>query len=200
MQKDLGEQMRIWADIHDSADHRLGEGPIFAIRQAQVKRQLDGGGNLRATLIAADARAMALVQVGRIVKLWGEDHGGVRLLGEGIISTARVTDDPSGTALVIDGPDLLEELKRKNTLLGRVFNQATLGTVAADLIGLVPGWTVAVDSTISADLVDARFDGVNVLKAFTEIAKRYGIHIRMSDQYSRQLEVGSFGEDSGLRG
>lgn len=191
--------MRLWIDILDGSNNRLGDGPIWTLKQGQVKRALDGAGSLRATLVASDPRAVALAQVGRVLQLWGEDPGGVRLLGEGIIANIRVSDDPTGVSLILDGPDVLEELKRKNTLLGRVYNQERLADVCDDLIGLVPGWSVVVDSSIASQLVDARFDGMKVLAAFQEIAKRYGHHLRASQQSSRTLEIGPFGAASGLR-
>lgn len=191
--------MRIWIDLYDNSGNRLGPGPVWTVRQATISRALDGAGEFRATLSATDARAIDLVQVGRVVKLIGEDHGGRRLLGEGIITTHRLTDDPAGIGLIIDGPDILEELKRKNTLLGRIYNQETLENVCEDLIALAPGWSVSVASAVADDLVDARFDGLNVLKAFVEIANHYGLHVRSSLTTTRRLEIGPFGTDSGLR-
>lgn len=192
--------MRVWADIYDTDDNRLGQGPVFNIRQAQVKRALDGGGSLRATLFASDPRALELIAVGRIVKLWGEDvSGAIRLYGEGLIAKMRITDDPTGAAMTIDGPDLLEDLKRKNTLLARIYNQERIEDVCEGLIGLVPGWAVAVDSSIADEIVDVRFDGVSILKAFQTLAKNYGYHIRASLTSSRTLEFGAFGVSNGLR-
>lgn len=190
--------MRVWLDVYDADGNRLGEGPVFAVKSAQVRRALDGAGSIRANCVATDARALALLDVGKIIKLWGEDTGGVRLLGEGIISKWRLSEDQGGVGLIIDGPDILEELKRKNTLLGRIYNQDTVQDVCDDLIGLVPGWAVDVDGSIASDVIDARFDGVHVLKAFIEIAERYGFHVRTGEA-SRTLEIGPFGADSGLR-
>lgn len=186
-------------DVYDTAGNRLGDGPVFAVKSANIRRALDGAGSWRANCVATDARALALLTVGRVVRLWGEDQGGMRLLGEGLIAKWRLSEDPTGVALILDGPDLLEEVKRKNTLLGRIYNQQTVQAVCDDLIGLAPGWSVSVDGAISGDVIDARFDGVNVLKAFIEIAERYGFHVRAAQGATRTLEVGAFGAASGLR-
>lgn len=198
--------MRVWLDVFDENDNRLGEGPVFAVKNATVKRALDGGGSIRANVVASDARAVAQLVPGRVMKVWGENPDETtRLLGEGVIANWRLTDDPTGIGLTIDGPDILEELKAKNTLLGRIYNQETLLDVCDDLIGLAPGWSVTVDTSIQFDLVDARFDGTNVLKAFIEIAKRYGYHLRHRlsqvepTRVVRELEIGAFGDDTGLR-
>jgi len=191
--------MRIWLDVYDNNFARTGEGPIWRVKQAQIKRTLDGAGSFRATCSATDPRALELLDVGRVIRIWGEDAGGRRLMGEGVVGNWRLTEAPDGVGLVIDGPDILEELKRKNTLLARIYNQSTLSAVCASLIALVPGWTVNVEAGIASEIVDARFDGLNVLKAFVEIAERYGLHIRSSLTSSRTLEIGAFGADSGLR-
>lgn len=191
--------MRIWLDVYDTSGNRLGDGPVFAVKSASIKRALDGAGSWRANCVATDARALSLLAVGRVVRLWGEGPSGMRLLGEGLIAKWRLTEDPTSVGLVLDGPDLLEEVKRKNTLLGRIYNQQTVQAVSDDLISLAPGWSVSVDAAIAADVIDARFDGVNVLKAFIEIAERYGFHVRAALGSSRLLEVGDFGAASGLR-
>ena len=149
---------------------------------------------------------MTLLQSDRIVRIWSEDQGGTRLRGEGIITDWQLTESPTGIGFRISGPDTLEQLKRKNTLLGRIFNQDTLEDVCDELISLAPGWSVELDESIAEEVVDARFDGVNLFKAFRSIALRYGYHIRAKldgnfdpVDASRTIQIGPFGSDTGLR-
>lgn len=190
--------MNVWADIYDASGNRLGDGPIKTITNVKVTRKLDGVGsfNVHMTL---DARTLALVQNERRIKLWTEDLGGVRLIGEGIIRVIRLSEQTSGMQLSVSGPDILDELKRRTVLLARIYNQQTVSTVVSDLIGLVSPWTADVDASIASDVIDARFDGVTVLAALQEIVKRYGVHLRYSATTSQEIEIGPFGSDNGLR-
>lgn len=198
---------RVWLDVYDNSTLlRLGAGPVFNVMNATIRRPLDGSGTFRVRCSAADPRALSLLQVNRIVRIWSEDSAGIRLRGEGIIANWKLTESPTGIGLSISGPDILEELKRKNTLLGRIYNQQTLQTVCDDLISLAPGWAIDLDTTIASEVVDARFDGLNVFKAFRDIALRYGYHIRSKldgsqnpADGSRTLEIGPFGTPTGLR-
>lgn len=190
--------MRVWIDVSDSAGNRLGAGPIVNVIDAQITRALDGAGSFSAR-IGVDGRAIELLVNERRVAIWGEDTGGVRLLGEGIIRKRKLGDAPGGLTLSIDGPDILDELKRRSALLARIYNQQTVQTVIDDLIALVPGWSVNVAAGIASDVIDARFDGVNVLKALQEIVKRYGYHLRASTTASKTVEIGTFGTANGLR-
>lgn len=198
---------RTWLDVYDNATLlRLGAGPIIRVQNAQVRRPLDGAGTFRVTCTAPDPRALTLLQTDRIVRIWSEDQGGTRLRGEGIISHWQLSESPSGVGFTISGPDILEQLKRKNTLLGRIYNQETLEDVVDDLITLAPDWAVELDPTIASQVVDARFDGVNLFKAFRSIALRYGYHIRakLDGNFdpltaSRTIQIGPFGEDTGHR-
>ena len=70
-------------------------------------------------------------------------------------------------------------MRRKTTLLGREFAQDTLNDVVQVLVSLVPGWTATVESAIENTLVEARFDGTNILKALIELAHRYDCHLRL---------------------
>lgn len=190
--------MRLWCDVLDAASgQRLGRGPVSAVAGADITRALDGAGSWRMRCPGTDARALELLQPDRRVRIWAEDAAGVRLMGEGIIRHKRLAESPAGITLHVSGPDMLDELKRRSVLLGRIYNQQTVATVANDLIGLVPGWSVQVDSSIASEVIDARYDGVSILRAFQDLAKRYGYHLRAAA--GRVLEVGPFGADSGLR-
>lgn len=191
--------MQIWLDVYDATGNRLGDGPVFAVRDAEISRVLDGAGSWSATLPATDLRALTLLTNERRVRIWTDGVNGKRLLSEGIIRQRKISESSSGVNLTISGPDALDELKRRSVLLGRIYNQATVATVAAGLIALVPGWSVQVDSSISSAVIDARYDGVSVLRAFQDLATRYGYHLRLATNAVRTLEIGTFGEDSGLR-
>lgn len=191
--------MQVWVDVYDASGNRLGDGPVLSVVNAEFNRRLDGAGSWSLRCVGTDPRALTLLQNERRVKVWIEDTGGARLGGEGIIRTRSLSESPAGVTLRVGGPDILDELKRANSLLARVYNQATVQDVADDLIGLVSGWSVDVDVAIAADVIDARYDGVSVLKAFQDITKRYGLHLRASSSASKTLEIGAFGDDTGLR-
>lgn len=198
---------RTWLDVyHESTLLRIGEGPIISVRSATVRRPLDGAGTFNVNCTAPDLRALTLLETDRLIRIWSEDQGGMRLRGEGIITDWQLTESPAGVGFKISGPDVLEQLKRKNTLLGRIYNQETLQDVVDDLITLAPGWSVELDASIASEVVDARFDGTNLFKAFRSIALRYGYHIRakLDGDFdpltaSRTIQIGPFGTDTGLR-
>lgn len=198
---------RIWLDVYDESTLlRVGEGPVITVRNATVRRPLDGAGTFRVNCAAPDPRALTLLQTDRIIRIWSEDQGGIRLRGEGIITDWQLSESPTGVGFTISGPDILEQLKRKNTLLGRIYNQQTLEDVCDDLITLAPGWNVELDASIASEIVDARFDGTNLFKAFRSIALRYGYHIRakLDGDFdpltaSRTIQIGPFGAATGLR-
>ena len=189
---------RIWLDVYDAPGVKLGPGPVDA-REIEVTRRLDRAGSWRARCIASDPRALSLLREHRMVTLWMQGRAGKRRLGEGIITGREIAEDPHGHTLIVEGTDLMEELRRKNTLLGRAWSQRTVASVVADLIALVPGWSADVEESLRDRLVDVRFDGVNVLKALITIAHRHGFHLRTSALHSRLVELGPFEEDSGLR-
>ncbi|MGJ3241152.1 MAG: hypothetical protein ACFE0Q_20750 [Anaerolineae bacterium] len=198
---------RIWLDVYNGSTLlRLGSGPVITVTNATVRRPLDGAGTFRVNCAAPDPRALTLLETDRIIRIWSEDQGGTRLRGEGIITDWQLSEAPTGVGFTIAGPDILEQLKRKNTLLGRIYNQQTLSTVANALIALAPGWSIEVDASIEDEIVDARFDGVSVFKALRQLALRYGYHMRakLDDEFTPSapnptVEIGPFGEDTGLR-
>ncbi len=187
----------LWVDVLDADGNRLGDGPVTEIQSASVVRELDGAGTFTIRTMAS-ARAISLLTNENRVKIYNEDAGGVRLIGQGIIESLNVTESTPGVSLRISGPDILDELIRKTSLLARIFNQQTIQTVAETLIALVPGWTVDVDSAIASNKVDARYDGASVLKAFRDMVGRYGHHFRLSSD-DKVVSISQFGVDSGLR-
>lgn len=198
---------QIWLDVYDHTTLlRIGAGPVWRVQNAQIRRPLDGAGTFRVNCFATDPRALTLLQDDRIVRIWSEDSFGMRLRGEGIITDYQLSENPTGVGLKISGPDTLELLKRKNTLLGRIYKNQDLQDVVDDLITLAPGWSVELDPAIAEERIDARFDGINLFKAFRNLAKRYGYHIRakldgFSDPTdgSRTLQIGPFAQSIGRR-
>ena len=168
-----------WVVVEDASGSQLGPGDIRA-REVSVTPKLDAAGRWSAVCIGSDRRALDLLQVNRVVRIYRQTHGNpAREIGAGIITTRQFVEDPGKHTLRVDGPDLLEELRRKNTLLGREFAQDTLNDVVQVLVALVPGWTATVESAIQNTLVEARFDGTNILKALIELAHRYDCHLRL---------------------
>ena len=183
-----------WVIVEDAAGNQLGPGDIRA-REVSVTPKLDAAGKWSATCIGSDRRALDLLQVNRVVRIYRQTHGNpTREIGAGIITTRQFVEDPGKHTLRVDGPDLLEELRRKNTLLGREYAQDTLNTVVQALVGLVPGWTATVEAAIQGTLVEARFDGTNILKALVELAHRYDCHLRLGGTPGqRMVEISRLG-------
>ena len=168
--------MTNWVVVEDAAGNQLGPGDIRA-REVSVTPKLDAAGRWSAVCIGSDRRALDLLQVNRVVRIYRQTHGNpAREIGAGIITTRQFVEDPGKHTLRVDGPDLLEELRRKNTLLGREFAQDTLNDVVQVLVALVPGWTATVEAAIQNTLVEARFDGTNILKALIDL----GAPLRLS--------------------
>jgi len=119
-----------------------------------------------------------------------------RSLGRGIVRLRNGSEAAGSRALTVSGPDQLEELRRANTLLGRIYDGELLADVIDDLVSLASGWTVDT-STVAAQVVYARFDGASVLKALQEIAARYGYHFRLSGD--REITFGPLGDAAPLR-
>ena len=189
----------IWADVYNAAGNRLGAGPLTNIYSANVSRMLDGAGTFSLTTSASDKDALDLMTNERRLHIWTERGGVPRLFAQGIIRNRDIAHGGGGLALSVSGIGIMDELKRRNTLIARSYTNQTLQQVADDLISLVPGWTVNVSSAIASSRVDLRLDGVSVLKGFQKLFERYGYHIRLNATTPKQLDVSLFGDDSGYR-
>jgi len=161
------------------------------VQDVTITRVLDGPGTIQVNLPATDD-AKRLVAQRRRGQVWQYELAKAPvLIGEGIIVSAG----RNGGVIAIDMVDTLQELRDTSVLLNRQFDEDTLQTVADALVALVDGWTVTADDFDT--LITARFDGVSVLKALQKIAIQNGLHLRLGDE-ARALEIGAFGEGSGL--
>jgi len=186
--------MRIWADVHNAAGDRLGDGPVTTLKNITVTRALDRAGSFKLTVPETDTRALTLLTNKRRVRIFAEQLGTVRELTRGIIENIGLQDSSGGYNLTADGPDILEELKFKNVLLGRKYDNQTVQSVVDSLLGLAGGWT---RSGSSSNTINARYDGATVLRALQNLVSQQGIHFRMPS--SNTLEIGAFGTTNGLR-
>src|SRR5512145_3378688 len=146
--------MRIYADVYDAAGNRLGPGPLASLRAASVTRALDGIGAISLSLSPTDDRGLALLQNKRRLRIYVEHDDVTRELGRGLVDTLSQTD----SGWQVSGPDELQLLKDKNTLLARLYNNTAIGTVLSSLAGIA-GWTA---STTASGNISARFDGETV--------------------------------------
>lgn len=186
----------LWADVYDASGARLGEGPV-ALADASVTRVLDGVGSISLSVPGTDARAVSLLQNEARVRIYyrASDDGPTRELGRGVVRRLRASGATSDFSIIGDGPDDLDALTRKSTLLGRTYSAKTVSQIATGLVGLVSGWTA---SASGGNTTDARFDGLSVFKALLALAEQQGLHVRGGDD-AQEVEVGAFGTSSGLR-
>ncbi len=187
--------MQIWADVFDAAGNRLGEGPITSIGSAKITRVLDGAGEISLSLPLTDGRVNDLITNECRVTLWlYQANGDKRELGRGILRKLN-GKDANELTLSPNGPDQLDELRRKSVLLARIYNGTAVNTAVAALVGLVSGWTV--DTTGITGNLYARFDGMSVLAALQEVAKNRGLHFRLNGD--KAITFGALGDTAPLR-
>jgi len=197
--------MRLWADVYDAAGIKQGDGPVWALTGATITRALDGAGSVTVSAPGSEARAIELLTNERRIRVYGYAPSNApagagasgRELGRGIIRDVQARANPSGWDLRADGPDMLDELKRRSVLLGKIYSGQTLAQIVSDLAALA-GWTASIDAAYVGKLVQARFDGVSALKALQEIAKGQGLHLR-EGLAEKSIEIGAFGVATGVR-
>lgn len=188
--------MRILCDVYDSTGNRQGSGPVTTLESVSVKKILDGCGTIQFSTPATDPNAINLLTLRRRIRIHIEDGDNYRELCRGVILKRELNDSSSGPTFTFTCSDNLEELKFRNTLIGRTYSQQTISTVVNALAALVPGWSATIEVGIASRLIDARFDGVSVLKALQSICQNNGVHLRVGS--GSVVEVGEFGQLSTL--
>lgn len=185
----------LWADIYDASGNRLGDGPV-ALRDAAVKRVLDGVGSVTISVPGTDARAVSLLVNENRVRVYYRptEDGPTRELGRGIMRVKKASGTTDAWTVTMDGPDELDELTRRSVLLGRKYSATAASTIAAALTGLVTGWSATASG---GNTTDARFDGMSVFKALLALAEQQGLHVRLGDS-AKEVEFGAFGASAGL--
>jgi len=192
----------LWAEVYDADWQKRAdaEGPVNLV-SASVTRVLDGCGTISFETLGTDERAIRLLTNEARVKIYVNDGGTIRQFCSGIIRKIRKSVSASGWTRSYEGPDALDELKRKTVLLNRQFQLNTVTDVATTLAAIA-GWSVATETAISGELMTARFDGVSVLKALQRVVELKGYHLREKPRplssFDRTLEIGLFGTDIGL--
>lgn len=196
--------MQLWAEIFDANGNRLGSGMVWSVTNAGVIRALDGAGSITFSTPGTEARALELLKNERRATLFRLDPSGraysmgtKREVGSGIIRNRSISGNESRWTLSVDGPDSLDELKRENVLLARMYNAATLQTIVNDLTAQA-GWTALVNASIASQLLSVRLDGTSILKALQAVCSQKGYHLRQG-LTARQVEIAPMGQSSGVR-
>lgn len=182
--------MRLYAKVYTAAG--VLQKVVQDIKSVQITKALDGAGSIGLSYSAASNAADAISEEDRI-DLYLEQNEISKQVGSGVVRDITV-DDSDTASFSASGPDSLDALTRKSVLLGRIYNNEPIINIASDLVSLVTGWSIDVDTT---DSQTARFDGTNVLKALIRVAEEKGLHLREGSD-PNTLEMGAFGDDSGL--
>lgn len=181
--------MRIWADVYSNQDVKIAAG--VRLSSASVSKELDNAGSFSLTFTLSDQQMFDLFTLERRVRLYIEEDNKTRLFGTGVLRKRNI---PDKTKVTFSGPDSLDALARKSTLLGLSFNNAAMSSAVATLVSLA-NWSATVDSDA---IVNGRFEGSSVLKALIQLVKQKGIHLREGID-PNTIEVGAFGEAATLR-
>ncbi len=187
--------MQVWLEIFDAVGNRIGPGTVQLLN-ASVERRLDGIGSIGFSVPSTDQRVVDHLINERRVIIFTDVQGEKREMGRGIIGKRNFSDNASRRNYNMSGPDILDELRRRNTLLNRQFEQQDIKTVATELADLVPALQISVEPGLGQ--VTARFDGATVLKGFQKLAEKTGLHFRLDDD-SSTVQLGKFGVNNGVK-
>lgn len=180
--------MVITLDILTPTTHApAGAGPLL-VESASISRVLDGPGQITLNIPHTPA-ADALITPRARFNLYL--HG--RLLVAGVIRSVRRTG-LSRRSLSVIAIDALEQLQSTSVLVARRYQFQPLAAVVQSLAAIA-NWQAIVAPTDA--FIEARFDGVSVLKALQTIAKQQGWHLRLSTT-PNSLEFGPFFNSSTL--
>lgn len=179
--------MVLTALVYDAFDNRIGVDEIFTINSLSVRENLDLINTFRFTAPAADRRIYD-VKAKRRVEIYDDNA---------LVANGYVCDRPftrSTQQFGYECFDILTELTRM--IVGvdrRIDAKSAVETLA--LFASEAGWSVSVTAS---DNVVAMFAGVSYYQAMLDICKRFRIHIRRNANQIRHVEMGRFGEDSGV--
>lgn len=187
--------MKIWVDVY-SADGltRLGDSAIYVVKNASVKRSLDGTGTFSLALSGVDNKAFSLISNKKRVVIYFEQRGNIRVLGGGVIEKISSTLTSEGWSLDVSGNDALSILKNKSVLLSKMYTQQSVTAIIQDLTNLA-NWTAQGDYI--GNLLNVRLDGISVLKALQTVTQEQGIHFRLGDN-PNTIEYGIFGDNANI--
>jgi len=187
--------MRIWAEVYDSDGTKLAF--IDTITSCNTADKLDEAGTFDLQCALDQDVIDYLTASSEVVIYAQEDNETPVVWTRGTITKPRTGETAENVSVSRSGRDQINELNFRTVGLGRAYNAQTISTIMADLVALVPGWTVDVESAAGAMLQTARFDGSKVLRAILQSCKQAGLHIRRGTA-SRTLEVGAFGTAAAL--
>jgi hypothetical protein len=190
--------MKIWADVYDPTNTtRQGAGPI-ALMDATIKRVLDGPGTVSITVPLWEKRAVDLLIVKRVVRVYTDGSQATnyakRQIGAFVVDDVNRGDD-GNKSMTASGKDLLSLLRNKLTGLGRTYDDQDGGTIITSLLSLA-GWTT---NNVTMGNTSRRFDRFNILKAVQSICEEKNYHFRLDNTTANKIELGQFGDDSGIR-
>ena len=180
---------RLWAEVYTPDGSKLG---IVNLSAFSITHRLDAAGEINLQAATTDPNTEWLSLWREVRLYWEHPQRGATVAGHGILlQKSAVTPETTGW----DGLNLLEELRRANTLQGLIYDDIPVSVAIRDLLQRASGWSAAIDAGLPN--TSRRFDGQTVLQALLTLTQGVGVHLRWHGD--RRIDVGAFGSDSGVR-
>jgi len=187
-------------DLLDVSGNLLGGGPLYNVLDVSIETELDKAGEVRVTVPATDARAIALLSTAKQLRV--RTTAGV--IGAGLIQSVTVSSNDGQPTYTFTGLDLLGELNWLSCGYNRAYDNANVETAiigatgtATSLLGGT-GWgagSISIDAAVATTSIT--FDGETRLSALVALAVQIGHHFRQGST-ARTLDFGLFGAASGV--
>lgn len=191
----------MWANLLDSNQAVVGEGPLLGITSFTWKSVFDGAGSFSMTLRRPRIHSSqyALLTPERVIEVYHQEQlGEARSIGQFIIKDIGDSISSDGTIQFdISGADILGVFKNFSAKINRVYDGLPTSSILQDLTAPSAGWTIRALASANDAVFDARIDGTPILKAMADIVKYKANHFRLAT--GRVIEWGAMGEQSSIR-
>lgn len=185
---------RLWAEIWNPTQTTM-YGTVN-LAGLTVERNLDRIGLIRLELPVQDPNAQFLA-IGRVAVCYTtHPYGRKRHVMTALLEKSTLKVTSTGDNVQWQAADLLEELRRLTTYMGRNYAGYSFNDAVNDMMALATGWDTVLMGTDGDTAL--RFDGTQILNALQTLGETHGYHFRLGAT-GRTLEMGVFGASSGIR-
>jgi hypothetical protein len=176
-------------DILDSGNNKIGSGPIITATRINFTKRLDRVGEASFQFPASDPK-IEFIAPGRRFDIFDDIIG---FVGRYVYRSMSITDQAGMAMATVQCWDIMQELKLQIIGFGRDFAASNVETIIDTIIDDVSGWSTK--TGIDLGTANVTYQGNSVLEGVSELAKRWGLHFRLTS-VAQQLEFDTLGQEN----
>ena len=169
----------LYADVYSPDGVTLQGSGSVEVLSISAQSMLDGAGKVRCEFRLTNAKALALMALKGVVRLYVDDEiNPIREVATFVID--NISDSPASGRRTVTGPDVLTLLTYDDSGRRLRYDNQTLTAIVTNLATHM-GWTVSAGAEVATQSTSAQYNYTDIYRCIADSLSPFGFHFLLNE-------------------